>query len=115
MTRLKNFLFLGLALHISITHGQQVFENFYGGASGKFRLIELASGNVFTSVGYSNSVITGGTSLIAPNGSVVHTQTYFIDTVLAIQAIQRVNDNEFYFVTGYYKDSCSAIGSTTIP
>jgi len=117
MTRVKRFLLFTACLCMVAAQGQQTFENFYSGASGKFRLIELASGNLVTSMvgGSPMPIIVSGTSIIAPDGSVIHSHAYFRDTLLVLQAIQRVNDNEFYFVTGYYKDSCSAIGSMTLP
>ena len=35
--------------------------------------------------------------------------------MLTTGALRKLTDNEFYFVTGYRHDSCSAVGSTTVP
>ena len=104
---------------IGITHfieGQSTFEKIYhGGASGKFELIELGSGHILTSMLLPSTVNASGTSMIDASGNVIYSNAYFRDTVLVLQSIKKASENEFYFVSGYYKDSCSTWGSMTVP
>jgi len=65
----------------------------------------LSSGNLFTGVARQS-----GTSIIDPEGNILHFHCHAIDTLLAIQSVAKYSDNEFYFTGGYYKDTCTAPG-----
>lgn len=65
-------------------------------------LNELSSGNL--KVGIS---LGRGTSLLDPEGNLIQSQIYNVDTFLAMGSLKRYTDNEYYFVGGYYRDSCT--------
>ncbi|MCW5899283.1 MAG: T9SS type A sorting domain-containing protein [Flavobacteriales bacterium] len=91
---------------------QPVYERIYsGGAAGKFNLIELNSGNVLTIVVNSFSINITGTSISNNDGVIIHSHAYYIDTFVVMQSIKKYTENEFYFVGGYWKDTCSTTGA----
>lgn len=96
---------LGCACCVS---AQPTFEKYYeSGASYTFDLAEQGSHNLF--------VAMGGAVIVDPEGNVIHNNYYWGDSILNLRSLKRYSDNEFYFVTGYEGDSCSAIGSATLP
>ena len=80
-------------------------------------LIELSSHNILTSFSYSSVANITGFSLIDSEGDILHTHCYAIDTLLVLQSVKKYTDNEFFFVGGYYKDTCSTniTGKNTYP
>ena len=99
----KLFLFLFSWLFMAhMGRSQEVFEKNYGGGSARLNLIELMSRNIFAGIAPHS-----GVSLLDANGTVLHTGTYQVDTLLVFQAVKKYTDNEFYFVAGYIKDTCS--------
>lgn len=83
---------------------QPTFEKFYdAGTSFRFNLTELSGQNILVGLGWAR-----GVSRLDPLGNVLHTQYYWSDTVTGLGAIRRSGDNEFLFVAGYRKDSCSS-------
>lgn len=57
----------------------------------------------------------GGAVIISPQGSIINNNYYWGDSILNLQSVGRYSDNEYYFVTGYQKDSCTAFGALAIP
>ena len=91
---------LAASLH---TYAQPTFmKMFQGGGTSQFDLFELNSGNLFTGMAYSS-----GTSLMDPEGTIIHTACYEVDTFLVLQTILKRTDNEFYFGGAYYRDTCT--------
>jgi len=90
---------------------QPTFQRLYlsGGAS-KMNMAEMPSHNLFVGLAWGP-----GISLLAPGGHIIYTDHYWSDSILVQQSIRQSSVNEFYFVTGYQQDSCSASGSLTIP
>ncbi|MBP9079964.1 MAG: T9SS type A sorting domain-containing protein [Flavobacteriales bacterium] len=81
-----------------IPAGAQVtFEKYYEAAGTLHgNLHELSSGNLFTGTAFMY-----GTSLMDPQGNILHSQCHLVDTVLVVQSVRKVSDNEFYFATFY--------------
>ena len=50
-----------------------------------------------------------------PVGNFIQSKCFYGDSVLTMGSIRKYTDNEFYFVTSYRKDSCSVLGTTTVP
>ncbi|MBV6403634.1 MAG: T9SS type A sorting domain-containing protein [Flavobacteriales bacterium] len=73
-------------------------------------LVELASGNILTGL-----TKYPGISLLDPNANLIHSKCFYGDSVLVMGSIQPISLDRFYFTTIYVKDSCSSLGSTTIP
>ncbi|MBP6311099.1 MAG: T9SS type A sorting domain-containing protein [Flavobacteriales bacterium] len=92
-----------LALTGPVAKGQSTFQKYYyGGGTAKANLNELSSGNLFVGMAYQS-----GTSTFDPMGNILNTQCYAIDTFLILQSVKMITDNEFSFVGGYRKDTCS--------
>jgi len=83
---------------------------YLSGGSYQMNLIELSSQSIL--MGWS---WYPGISILDEGGHLLHTKGYYGDSVLIMSAIRRYNDNEFYFCTSYRRDSCAALGSTTVP
>ena len=73
-------------------------------------LNELTSGNL--RVGMARQ---SGSSLMDPGGNILQSHNYRVDTFLVLQSVEKYTDNEFYFVGGYYKDTCSSVDFGVIP
>ncbi len=110
---MKRFvLFLLSSIQLCWVMSQPVYERIYaGGAGGKFNLIELSGGNVLANVINSFSINITGTSISTNIGDITHSYAYLIDTLLVIQSVKKYSQNEFYFVGGYRKDTCSTTGA----
>ncbi len=52
-----------------------------------------------------------GITLMDPSGNVIHSNSFWSDSVLGIGAIRMYSENEFYFTTGYMQASCPFPGS----
>ncbi|MCB9183433.1 MAG: T9SS type A sorting domain-containing protein [Flavobacteriales bacterium] len=90
---------------------QPTFEKYYLSTSSyKRNLLELPSGNILVSIAWGP-----GVSILSSTGDFLHSKCYWSDSVLTMQSIRRVEENNYLFLTGYRKDSCSSIGVTTIP
>ncbi len=91
---------------------QHTFEKIYhGGSSFLQNITELPSGNILNGVGPTRAV-----SIVDLNGNLTHTHTYWADTheiVTGLGGIRHYANNEFIFVAGYKKDSCTSIGGVT--
>src|SRR5690606_30083605 len=80
---------------------------FHGAGTGQADLNALNSGNMRIGIAWQS-----GTSLIDPNGNIIQSFHYAIDTMLALQSIKRYTDNEFLFTATYWKDACPTTGPT---
>ena len=90
---------------------QSTYERiFVSTAAYKMKLIELPSGNVLMAAAWYP-----GISLLSTEGWVMHSKCFYGDSVLTMGSIGYVAENEFYFSTHYRKDSCSSLGTITIP
>lgn len=99
------------AIHMAPVCAQVGFEKIYM-AGGTGHLIELASGNVLTGYGYSNTCV----SLMDPQGNVIHTKCWAVDdTIMGLGSLVRYSDNEYFFTSLYRKDTCSFDGSNVVP
>ncbi|MBL7941013.1 MAG: T9SS type A sorting domain-containing protein [Flavobacteriales bacterium] len=108
MWKLAAVMFILLS---SVAEGQPSYlKVFRGTGTAQGNLNELSSGNLRIGVARQS-----GTALIDPLGGILQTHNYLIDSFLVLQAIKRYTDNDFYFVGGYQKDSCSASGTLTLP
>ncbi len=79
---------------------------FHGAGTAQANLNELSSGNLLVGLAYQS-----GTSLMSPEGTLLGTHCYAIDTFLVLQSVKKHLDNDFYFVGGYWKDLCSITGA----
>lgn len=104
----KRSLFAFTALLPCLAVAQGSFVRFYDQWPSVSGLIELDSHNLI-----GGSWI--GATLMDPAGNIIQSNPYWKDSVLVQQAVRRYSNNEFYFVSGYQKDSCSAFGNLTIP
>jgi hypothetical protein len=92
--RILPFFFVLIALS---TKGQDTFEKYYDAAgTATLKLNELASGNVFVGMAFEY-----GTSIVNAQGSVLHSKCYAVDTMLVIQSVKKISNNEFYFGSIY--------------
>ena len=66
-------------------------------------VIELSSQNLLTAIAATGT----GVSLLSPDGDVLQSNHYWGDTILNLASIRKYADNEFYFATGYWKDTCT--------
>ena len=86
----------------AIVHGQTTFEALLDCSSSyQESLSELASHNVLVDLAWGP-----GITLIDPSGNVIHSNSFWSDSVLGIGAIRKYSENEFYFATGYGQASC---------
>jgi hypothetical protein len=89
-------------------HAQPTFMKIFNGVgTAKGNLNELSSGNL--RIGMARQ---SGTSLIDPEGNILQSHCYVIDTLLAVQSVKMYSDNEFYFAATYWKDTCSFTGTS---
>ena len=88
---------------------QTQFQRLYIGSGGG-QLLELPDGNILTRITHQN-----GISKLDPDGQIIYTRSYAIDSLLGIASIRQYNDNDLVFVSGFRKDSCSNTGSMVIP
>ncbi|MBP6573365.1 MAG: T9SS type A sorting domain-containing protein [Flavobacteriales bacterium] len=104
------FLFMAVAWS-GVAQAQPTFEKIYL-ATGAYKrnLIELPSGNVIAGIAWGPGITT-----LNPSGDFQHSKCFWSDSVLTMQSIRRVEENNYLFLTGYRKDSCSSIGTTTVP
>jgi hypothetical protein len=93
-----------------IAQAQPTFEKLYL-ATGAYKrdLIELPSGNILIPIAWYP-----GITILDPAGDFLHSKCFFGDSVLTMQSIRRVADNDYLFLSSYRKDSCSTIGNTTV-
>jgi len=92
-------------------HGQSSFQRVYlSGAADRMNMHELPSGNVFVGMGWGP-----GISLLTPDGNIIYTDHYWSDSILVQASIRPAGVNDYYFVTGYRRDSCTVNGTLTIP
>ena len=104
----KLLLWLLSVIWTSCASAQPTIEKYYQSAgSYQFNLIELASHHFFVGM--------GGAVLVDPQGNVIHNNYFFGDSIYSLQSVRNYSDNEFYFVAGYHKDSCTVIDPFTIP
>ncbi len=83
---------------------QSTFENVYlATGSFKLNLLELNSHNLVAAVGATGT----GISLLDTEGTVIQSSYYWGDTLLNMTSIKKWTDNEFYYASGYYKDTCT--------
>lgn len=80
---------------------------FYGAGTAQFNINEMSSGNLRIGMGFQS-----GTSLMRPSGEIVQSHHYDIDTMLALQSVQKYSDSVFYFTASYYKNICTETGNT---
>lgn len=102
-------LSVGLVLFAAnaIVHGQTTFETLLDCSSSYQESIsELASHNVLVDLAWGP-----GISLLDPSGNVIHSNSFWSDSMLSIGAIRKRSENEFYFSTGYGQASCAFPGS----
>ncbi|MBZ0206780.1 MAG: hypothetical protein K8H89_10685, partial [Flavobacteriales bacterium] len=101
----------GMIVWVSCVQAQQPFENIYYSTSGyQMNLTELNSGNLMTAFAWYP-----GVSLLDRDGNFIQSKCFYGDSVLTMGSIRKYSDNEVYFVTSYRKDSCTAMGSITVP
>jgi hypothetical protein len=94
-----------LLLLCNAANAQSTFVKYYYDVGvARVNLNELSSGNYLT--GFAE-VLGSGISLLDAQGNELHSQGYAIDTVRALQSVKRYTDNEFVFVGGYQRDSCT--------
>ncbi|MBK6777893.1 MAG: T9SS type A sorting domain-containing protein [Flavobacteriales bacterium] len=100
----KQALYLMTLVWSCCAEAQPTFTKYYyATGTAKLNLNEISSGNIVTGMARQS-----GTSVMDPAGNIVHTHCYAIDTFLVLQSVKQYNDNEFFFVGGYYKDTCTA-------
>ncbi|MEO8067387.1 MAG: T9SS type A sorting domain-containing protein [Flavobacteriales bacterium] len=82
--------------------GQSTFEKIYD-ANGVMSAIELPSQNLLV-------CMSGiwGTSILDPEGNILHTKDFGIDTIRAPRKVHQIGANDFYFITAYVKDTCGS-------
>jgi len=83
---------------------------FAGAGASRMNLIELPSHNLFTGLARGP-----GMTLMDPLGIPIQSNYYWSDSLVREQSFRQSSANEFYFVTGFRKDSCSTIFSLTVP
>ena len=89
---------------VCFAFAQPTFENYYElSGTYQYNLIELPSHNLNV----------GGFVLTDPTGDILNAHYITGDTILALHSIVQSGENEFQFVTGYYKDTCSLDNSIT--
>lgn len=103
---MKNRLLLVLTVLgnccVLCVQGQETFEKYYEGlGTGKLNLLELTNGNLFVGIAQADFAWQTGTSLLDPQGNLLHSRLYKVDTMLVVQSVKKVSDNEFYFGTSY--------------
>jgi hypothetical protein len=107
---MKRFLlFLLVASSLWNVSAQPTFEKYYlASGTWKFNIMELASHNFLTNMAYANpdTVNAVGTSLLNLYGVPIHSHCYTIDSLLVLQSIKHILDDEYYLVTNYYGDTC---------
>jgi hypothetical protein len=87
---------------VSSSQAQQTFEKYYiGVGTATLTISEQASGNLFTGLSYQS-----GTSIMDPQGNVIHTHCYDLVPFLVLQSVRKHTDNEIYFAGGFVSDSC---------
>lgn len=106
-------LFSAAASLVVCSHAQSNFEKYYEAPNGA-GLIELASHNLLVGMAYSSTVNAAGTSRLDAEGNFIGSHLYENDTMLAIQSVKKLAENEFYFVTGYYTGTCISPEGATI-
>jgi len=109
---MRNLLFLLTVLvPIGAIRAQSTFQRLYLSTGAyQLNLHELSSGNILTAMSWYP-----GVSLLDPDGNFIQSKCFYGDSVLTMGSIQKYADNEFYFVATYRKDSCSSLGSITVP
>ena len=101
---MRTHLLLALVFACACARAQAPFEKIYDtGVAHKYNIMELGSQNLLVAMGCGR-----GISRLDPNGNVIQFKCFWGDTVIHISSIRKYSDNEFYFVAGYYKDTCTA-------
>jgi len=99
----KKILFVLFVLGAIGAQGQETIEKYYEGiGASRLNLLELANGNLLTGIAWES-----GTSLADPQGNILHTHTFALDTMVLLTSVKKVSDNEFYFAT-YYSEGLNA-------
>ena len=81
-------------------------KHYYGAGTTRKDLNELSNGNLLVGIaGGPNS----GISLLDPLGNVLATRGYEIDSFRVMQSVRKFTDNDFVFVGGYQRDSCTVV------
>ena len=103
---------LVMAMFVTIVAGAQpsYTKVYLAGGTAKMNLNQLPSDNLLVGLSWGP-----GVSIVDPEGNIVQSSHYWSDTILVQQSVRKYSDNEFYFVSGYHKDSCSMSGTLTIP
>lgn len=107
-------VFVSLIASAGSALAQETFESIYL-SGGYGHLIELSSHNILTGYVYSSSSNVTGVSLLDPAGNVLHSMCRMIDTMLVLGGLRKFSDNEFFFTSAYYKDTCTVNGTSVIP
>ena len=95
-----------LALVCACTvHAQPGFEKIYQSGGGP-TFVELQSQNLLTLLNISSTSTACGFSVISQDGTIIHQANLNPDTTLGVWAMEPRAANEFYFTSGYYKDTC---------
>lgn len=103
-----------LVLSGPIIRAQEPFVRVYDGLSSfKFNLTELPSGNLLVPLGKTRAI-----SRMNGSGALLSTHSYWADPIAPLTglgAFRRFSDNEYVFAAGCRRDSCTSIGSATVP
>ena len=106
----KSGVFSVMVLCAGLVTGQPTFmEIFRATGTAQVDLNEMSSGNL--RIGMARQ---SGTSLINSIGEIIQSHNYAVDSFLVLQSFKRATDSIFYFVGGYYKDTCTVAGLGTI-
>src|SRR5690606_40822391 len=104
-----SILFFQLFIFSIHVQAQPAFQRLYIGSGGG-QLIEMSDGNLLTRITQQN-----GISIMNPEGQIIYSRSYMIDSLIGIIAVRVYTDSDLCFVSGYRKDSCSHSGSFTTP
>mgnify|MGYP003381199308 CR=1 FL=1 len=102
---MKKAVFLSFTFtHACFSFAQPTFEKYYQlPPNYQFNLIELPGHNLNI----------GGYTLADPSGNIFQRHYFTGDTLYALRSFVQSGTNEFHFVTGYNKDTCSIDSSRT--
>jgi hypothetical protein len=95
-------------MHMLLAIAQPVFEKFYdSGVTFQMNLNEMTGGNLQAGL--------SGYSMLDYAGNILDYTSYWDENLLQISSLKPNANNQSIFASGYRKDSCSSIGSVTIP
>ncbi len=103
------FLFFLMVTGQCSIQAQSDFQRFYLGSGGG-QLALLDNGNILSRITYQN-----GFSIMNPQGQMILSRSYSIDSLLGIAAVRPYGVDQLAFVSGFRKDSCSHFGPLTTP